>query len=343
MSENEHRLYDLACRHYIAQFYPAYEYDNTVIEVSVNDEQFRATGKVPEISGWRTVLGQNKPDKDDENQTLPPTKIDEVARVLKIAPENKQTKPPARFTEGTLIAAMKSIGKSITDARLKKILRETSGIGTEATRASIIETLLQRRLLQRQKGGKQKKQIVSSQTGRALIAILPEEIKAPATTALWEQGLDDIAQGRGNLSAFIDGQTQWITTVLRQAKQQMGSGNPSSQQFPGSEGKAQHVCPDCGKTLRRRKGKSGFFWGCSGYPECKTTHPDSRGKPGKVKPSASTSISSKQNTARIGDGCPHCKTGTLLQRSIKDGKNSGKQFIGCTRFPECRYFSWASV
>jgi len=336
MSENERRLYDLACRRYIAQFYPAYEYDNTVIDVSVGDERFRATGKVPKISGWRTVLGQNQPDKDDENQTLPPTIIDEVARVLNVTPENKQTKPPARFTEGTLIAAMKSVGKSITDARLKKILRETSGIGTEATRASIIETLLQRRFI-----GKQKRQIVSTQTGRALIAMLPEEIKAPATTALWEQGLDDIAQGRGNLTAFIDGQTQWITEVLRQAKQQMGSSNPSEQQFSGGEGKVQHTCPDCGKPMRRRKGKNGFFWGCSGYPVCKTTRPDSRGKPGKAKSSAS--IKTNNNKAKIGDSCPECKTGTLLQRAIKDGKNSGKHFIGCTRFPECRYFSWASA
>ena len=336
MSENERRLYDLVCRRYIAQFYPAYEYDNTIIEVSVCDEQFRATGMVPRISGWRTVLGHTKTDQqDDENQTLPPTIVDEVAKTLKTTVENKQTKPPARFTEGTLIAAMKSVGKSITDARLKKILRETSGIGTEATRASIIETLLQRNFIK-----KQKKQIVSTQTGRALIAILPEEIKAPATTALWEQGLDDIAQGRGNLSTFINGQTQWITEVLRQAKQQIGSNNSSSQPFSGGDDKSLHACPDCGKTLRRRKGKNGFFWGCNGYPECKTTRPDNKGKPGKAKPSISEK--SNNNKSKIGDSCPQCPTGTLVQRAIKDGKNTGKHFIGCTRFPECNFFSWSS-
>jgi len=336
MSENERRLFDLACRRYIAQFYPSYEYDNTIIEVRACDEQFRATGKVPRVSGWRAVLGHNKTDQGDENQTLPSTTVDEVARVLKVALENKQTKPPACFTEGTLIAAMKSVGKSITDARLKTILRETSGIGTEATRASIIEILLQRRFIQ-----KQKRQIVSTKTGRALIAILPDEIKAPATTALWEQGLDDIAQGRGDLSTFINGQTQWITEILRQAKQQIRSNHPSSQQFSSGEGETQHACPDCGKSLRKRKGKTGFFWGCSGYPECKTTRPDIRGKPGKAKPSAPAK--SNNNKAKIGDSCPQCQTGTLLQRAIKDGKNTGKHFIGCTRFPECQFFSWTSA
>jgi len=346
MSEKEWRIYDLACRRYIAQFYPALEFDKTVIEITVCDELFRTTGKVPRVKGWRAVLKQSKADnqnkQDDENQTLPPVTVDEIAKVLNTSLETKQTKPPARFTEGTLIAAMKSVGKSITDAKLKKILRETSGIGTEATRASIIETLFQRNFIQ-----KQKKQIISTQTGRSLIAILPDEIKAPATTALWEQGLDDIAQGRGDLSTFINGQTQWVTEILRQAKQQAES---PSQPFSSSDTKAQHPCPDCGKALRRRKGKNGFFWGCSGYPDCKTTRPDSRGKPGKssnTKPRAAsgTTSATKGNgqVAEIGSPCPQCKSGSLLQRAVKNGKNAGKPFIGCTGYPKCNYFSWPTA
>ena len=340
MSDKERRLYDLACRHYIAQFYPAFEYDKTVIEISVCDELFRATGKVPRIKGWRSVLGKSK--QDDASQTLPPVIVGEIANVLKATLESKQTQPPVHFTEGTLIAAMKSVGKTITDAKLKKILRETSGIGTEATRANIIETLLQRGFIL-----KQKKQIVSTQTGRALIAILPDEIKAPATTALWEQDLDDIAQGRGDLSTFINGQTQWIIEILRQAKQQTRSSYPLSQPFSVSDAKAQHVCPDCGKSLQRRKGKNGFFWGCSAYPECKTTRPDSRGKPGKAKPRPASrpALPTKGSgqPAKTGSPCPQCKFGNLVQRSVKNGKNAGKPFIGCTGYPKCNYFSWTSA
>ena len=278
MSLAEQHLYNLVCRRYIAQFYPAFEYDKTTIEIRVCDELFRATGNVPQVEGWHRVLDKKSPTTpEDEQKTLPAVTVGESANVLKATLETKQTKPPAHFTEGTLIAAMKSIGKSITDAKLKKILRETAGIGTEATRASIIETLFQRNFVQ-----KQKKYLISTQTGRDLIAILPDEIKAPATTALWEQGLEDIAQGRGDLSAFIDGQAQWITEILRQAKQQAQS---LSSQFSGhcnnNDTKLLHACPDCGKALQRRKSKTGFFWGCSGYPDCTTTRPDSRGKPGK--------------------------------------------------------------
>jgi len=346
MSNREQRIYDLVCRRYIAQFYPAYEYDNTVIEIAVCDERFRTTGKVSRIEGWRTVLAQqnqSKPDKqDDEKPTLPPVTVNETATVLDISLETRQTRPPAHFTEGTLIAAMKSVGRSVTDAKLRKILRETSGIGTEATRASIIETLLQRDFIQ-----KQKKQIISTQTGRALIAMLPDEIKAPATTALWEQGLDDIAQGRGELTKFINGQTQWITEILRQVKQQAGSTNQATQRFSGNDAKAKHTCPDCGKALQRRKGKNGFFWGCSGYPDCKTTRPDTRGKPGRARPRAAsrTTSSTKGNgqVVEIGSPCPQCKSGSLLQRAVKNGKNAGKPFIGCTGYPKCNFFSWPST
>ncbi|MEW8009046.1 MAG: DNA topoisomerase III [Candidatus Thiodiazotropha endolucinida] len=216
MNENERRLYHLVCLRYIAQFHPDHEYHQTIIEVSVCGELFRASGRIPKKLGWRTIISNDQQEtKDEEHQTLPTVSKNNIAHVLETNIEDKQTKPPARFTEGTLIAAMKSVGKDINDPRLKKILRETSGIGTEATRAGIIETLLQRGFIQ-----KQKKHLISTATGRTLIGILPDVIKNPTTTALWEQGLDDIAQGRGELSTFLAGQSQWLTEHLRQLKQQ---------------------------------------------------------------------------------------------------------------------------
>ena len=328
MNDNERRLFDLVCRHYLAQFYPDHEYLQSTIEVEVCNERFRTTGRTSITPGWRNVFGEDKPDNhNDKTQTLPKVQKGMAASVLNTAIESKQTKPAARYTEGTLIAAMKSVGKYIDDSRLKKILRETSGIGTEATRAGIIETLLQRGFIE-----KQRKHLVSTTTGRALIAMLPDTIKNPATTALWEQGLDDIAQGNGDLSAFLDGQIQWITDLLRQLKQQSSetANNPTCP--PNT-----HPCPACGKPLTRRKGKNGFFWGCSGYPDCKTTRPDNRGKPGQPHPK---SLGRKTAPAKAGSTCPQCKSGTLIQRFTKGGKNEGKPFIGCTRFPECKFFSW---
>lgn len=330
MNINEQRLFDLVCRHYIAQFYPEYEYQQTSVTVAVCDETFKASGRMPKVPGWRQLFGkETNDDQEQDQQPLPNLSEGMVARVCNTSVESKQTKPPARYTEGTLIAAMKSVGKQIDDPTLKKVLRETAGIGTEATRAGIIETLLQRGFI-----SKQKRHVISTSTGRALIAMLPKSIKDPATTALWEQGLDDIAQGRGELATFIEGQARWIDDVLRQIKQNTHAAT-DKQTFV--DGDKQHACPNCGKPLRRRKSKTGFFWGCSAYPECKTTLPDNKGQPGEAKPSAPTKQT--QKTANIGDTCPQCRKGKLVQRFIK---NSSKAFIGCTQFPNCKFFSWSS-
>ena len=334
MNDHERRIYDLVCRRYLAQFFPVYEYEQTTITLSVCNESFRATGKTEKAAGWRIVhpAPSEPDDKDSEaKQPLPKVEQGSNAQVRSTDLKTQQTKPPARFTEGTLIAAMKNIGKQINDPALKKVLRDTSGIGTEATRAGIIETLVQRGVIK-----KHKKNVISTDTGRTLIAILPKEIKDPATTALWEQGLDDIAQGKGNLTTFIQGQTQWINTVLRQS---ISSANTNAASTSFANTTNTHPCPSCGKPLRRRKSSNGFFWGCSAYPDCKTTLPDNKGKPTQRKPAQK----SQTKKANIGDTCPECKKGKLVLRSIKNGKNEGKSFLGCTGYPKCRYFSWHST
>lgn len=335
MSEREQQLYDLVCRRYVAQFYPAYEYDKTVIEVTTCDNRFRASGNVPQVAGWRSVLGQTKANNPDEDSNLPAVTTGEIARVVSAHLDTKETKPPPRYTEGTLIAAMKSIGKQVDDPKLKKVLRESSGIGTEATRAGIIETLLQRGFIK-----KAKKHLISTPTGRTLITMLPAPIKDPATTALWEQGLDDIAQGRGDLVAFITGQARWIEEILRQVKQQSTSGTTHAAGFAGNDNQTQHPCPQCAKPLRRRKGKNGWFWGCTGYPDCKGTLPDNRGKPGHANKRSATRVTDGDPPAKIGEACPQCRSGHLVQRTVKNGKNASKPFVGCTGYPKCNYFAW---
>ncbi|MES9927664.1 MAG: DNA topoisomerase 3 [Candidatus Thiodiazotropha sp. 6PDIVS] len=333
MNANERKLYDLVCRRYLAQFLPDHEYEQTTITLSVCDETFCATGKTEKSSGWRVVQSMPSESEHTDSETsqpLPKVKQGSKALVRTTDLKTQQTKPPARFTEGTLIAAMKNIGKQIEDPALKKVLRETSGIGTEATRAGIIETLVQRSFIK-----KQKKHVISTNTGRTLIAMLPNEIKDPATTALWEQGLDDIAQGKGKLETFIQGQAQWISTVLRQS---ISSANTDGDSTGFANTTNTHPCPSCGKPLRRRKSSNGFFWGCSAYPDCKTTLPDNKGKPTQRKPSKKALPQASK--AKAGDTCPECKKGKLVLRSIKNGKNEGKAFTGCTRYPKCRYFSW---
>ncbi|HIJ85264.1 MAG: DNA topoisomerase III [Magnetococcales bacterium] len=338
MSQDESRLYDLIRRHYLAQFFPAFEYDRTVIDSLVQDETFRASGRVEKVIGWKQVLGGEKgksKDQGDEEQKLPQVNKGETAVVEKTVLEEKQTKPPQRYTEGTLIHAMKNVGKLVEDSRLRKILRETAGIGTEATRASIIENLIKRNLLA--KDGK--KDVISMPVGRALVDMLPHSVTDPATTAVWEQALDDIAHSGGVLEEFLGKSEIWIHKLIAnaRARQSMGIAHFSGLSSVSKAKDAQHIglvmdvlhpCPHCGRSMRRRKSGDQWFWGCCGYPACRATLPDKEGKP----------VSRPELPQRsTGPLCPLCNKGVLVERTAKKGQKAGNRFLGCNTYPECRH------
>lgn len=338
LSQDEQRLYDLIRRRYLAQFFSDHQYDQTTIEVIVEGEIFKASGRVSRVTGWQVVMEplsaeESGDDDDTAAQSLPPVARGDDATVTDIVIHDRKTKPPPRFTDGTLIAAMKSVGKHVQDPKLKAILKETAGIGTEATRPGIIETLIKRGFLKRHG----KKQLVSTETGRTLIDALPSPVTDPATTARWEQTLDDIAQGKGALETFLTTQSEWVTELIlagRENASAMILNAPPSTTFP---------CPACGQPLARRKGKEGWFWGCSKYPECRSTLPDAGGKPGtragSSRPAAKTPAAADRKIG-AGEPCPSCGEGRLVRRAIKHGKNTGKSFLGCTSYPRCDFFSW---
>ncbi len=188
----------------------------------------------------------------NQPQTLPPLKQGQQVPVIDIKNEEKQTQPPKHYTEGTLIAAMKNAAKEITDAALKKILKETTGIGTEATRAGIIELLLKRNLLT-----KQKKYLKATEAGTSLIQALPEAVKSPGTTALWEQSLEGIAESSVSSDAFLKSQEDWLRALINQERKQS---NLSIKSTDTNSSASNHSCPQCKKSLIRRKGKKGYFW-----------------------------------------------------------------------------------
>ena len=340
---DERLLYDLIRRRYVAQFYPEHQYDQTTIEVEIEGERFKASGRVSRVPGWRAVmepLPAEEAVEEDETaqQVLPPVVQGDAATVTDVSLETRKTKPPPRFTDGTLVAAMKSVAKYVQDPKLKAVLKETSGIGTEATRPSIIETLLKRGFLTR----KGKKQLISTDVGRRVIDTLPVVVTDPATTAVWEQALDSIAQGKSALGEFMAAQTQWLTGLVRMAK---ASAPPHSPEVQSNQvAQSPHLCPACSKPMARRKGKEGWFWGCTGYPGCKSTLPDEDGKPGvrAARPAAAENKHAQTKTVKPSGAvvCPTCHQGELVQRTIKDGKNAGRAFFGCTRFPDCRHFAW---
>jgi DNA topoisomerase-3 len=278
MSETDRRVYDLIRRRYVAQFYAAHEFDRTRIELLIEDELLHASGRVTVVTGWRAVIGERSDDEGDDDQAqLPRLKQGDPVRCAKAEVERKQTQPPARYTEGTLIQAMKSVGRLVQDAKLRQVLKETSGIGTEATRASIIETLLARGYVIRQ--GK-KKHLVSTPKGRTLIAAVPDAVKDATTTALWEQALDDIAHDKAALEPFLAHQRDGLLALIGLLKAQASSAErvaASSGKAATAPVKAAKVCPKCkiGKLVQKtaRKGaRSGQqFWACNRWPVCGLT------------------------------------------------------------------------
>lgn len=277
------RVYDLIVRAYLAQFYPAFVYRATKVILNCAEESWGATGKVPVKPGWKAVYGMEEEDGEDEapsSNAIPVLKKGQTLTVTATDVESKQTKPPARFNDGTLIEAMSNIHKVVEDPEAKKKLKETSGLGTEATRANTIETLLTRGFIER-KG----KQVISTSTGRGLIHVLPKELTDPVLTARWEDALSGISEGRITLEQFESAQQKAVARLIETAKtlqvsvgQARSAGTTAAGGKYGkgrkstggkSSGAAGPLCTACKKatiTLKTKKGSD--FFKCEGCSSC---------------------------------------------------------------------------
>lgn len=220
MSEKERAVYSLIRAHYLAQFLPHHEFDRTVADFDCNQVALRAIGKRIVVPGWKTLFQAAAAEDDedsqekDRTQILPPLQNASRAQVQQAQLKAQQTNPPKPYTEGDLIKAMKTVAKFVKDPRLAAKLKETTGIGTEATRASIIQGLIDREFLL-----KKGKAVRASDAGTSLIAAVPPAVADPATTAIWEQALDMIEAGTMQLDDFIAKQSAWITKLVAQYRQ----------------------------------------------------------------------------------------------------------------------------
>ena len=270
LSEKEKNLYMLIAKSYIAQFYPAQEFLSTKIEISAGGEMFTASGKVILQQGWKSLY-QNDAKKDDvenkeEQQSLPDMQQGDSVEFAGGKIVEGVTKPPARFTPATLLKAMKEIHKYVHDKELAASLKECSGIGTEATRAGMIDELEKRGFIK--KAGKN---FVPTEIASSMCRILPESLIYPDLTARWEDALDKIGKKELSLADFGAQQKRFLDELLAGAKE---AKIPPPRNLP--------LCPACKKPLRRRESKKGtWFWSCSGYPDCTKAFADERGKPGK--------------------------------------------------------------
>ncbi len=262
MSEKELAVYRLIRAHYLAQFLPHHEFDRTVANFSCGQQKLAATGKQVMVKGWRLVLAEPQPDEEGDaaarSQVLPALREGLACQVAGIDLKALKTLPPRPYTQGELVKSMKGVAKLVSDPRLKQKLKDTVGIGTEATRANIIGGLIARGYLV-----KKGRAIRASDAAFTLIGAVPAAIADPGTTAVWEQALDMIEAGQLTLDVFIGKQAAWISQLIAQ----YGSASLSIKVPQGP------ACPQCGAPTRQRSGKSGPFWSCSRYPDCKGTLP----------------------------------------------------------------------
>ena len=185
LSPDEKNLYDMVVRRFIAVHYPNYEYESAKIVTECEGQHFKATGVTPLKEGWKALY---RDDKQDKEETLPAAGKGETRVIKKAKVEKKKTKPPARMTDAGILDLMENAGKTIDDETLKEQLKK-GGIGTPATRAAVIERLIQVGYVQR-KG----KTLISTEKGRKLIAVAPEQITSAATTGKWEKALGAMAE-----------------------------------------------------------------------------------------------------------------------------------------------------
>lgn len=262
LSQPENQVYDLIVRCYVAQFLPDYQYDAASVVLACADETWGANGRKTVAMGWRDLFG-DKP-KDAELPAL--TEGHEIP-IVDARSEAKKTTPPKRFEEGSLPKILSNIHRFVEDEAARAKLKETSGIGTEATRAAIIEKLKERKFVENTKG-----KLVSTPAGRALIAALPDHLTNPVTTAQWEDVLSDIAAGQATLAQFEAAQREQVVRLVEQAKSMQvqigearahGGGNTSRKPAAGP------VCPDCRTpTIKLKTKTSKTFYKCEACRSC---------------------------------------------------------------------------
>lgn len=199
LSKSERQIYEQVARQYLYQFLPPYRYFETKVEVMIAGGRFTTTARQPLEQGWKILLGKQPSNPDDtDQQMLPALTQGQALQCERGEVLEKITQPPKCFTDATLLAAMTGISRYVTDSEIRKVLKETDGLGTEATRAGIIELLFKRGFLRRDG-----KTIRATEAGCGLVDALPDSASKPDMTAHWESQLDAISQKHANYHSFM--------------------------------------------------------------------------------------------------------------------------------------------
>lgn len=259
LSERERAVYTLIRARYLAQFMPEHEYLKTQALLHSQTDHLVARGKQILARGWKAVINEvDGTESAEQKQCLPTLRESATVALIDATLNAQRTQPPKAYTEGTLVKAMKTIANQVAEPRLKQKLKDSCGLGTEATRAAIIQGLIDHGYLT-----KKKRSLAASAAAHTLIEAVPPEVADPVMTALWEQALDRIELGQLSVETFLAKQAEWLTRLVR-------SNATLTLRPPPSKGP---FCPVCRSAMRQRKGRTGSFWSCTRYPECKGTKP----------------------------------------------------------------------
>jgi DNA topoisomerase III len=262
-SPDERRVFDLIARRFLAVFHPPARYARTTVVTLVEEERFRSRGKVTLEAGWRGVYGllsdaeaqQQRQDEDGENESaeLPPLEQGQTVKCASAEVEAKETKPPPRYTEATLLSAMETAGKLIDDEELREAMKE-SGLGTPATRAETIETLIRREYIER--AGKD---LTPTPKGLQVITMLEEHpLTSPELTGNWEKRLTDIEHGQDDRGRFIkDIEDFTRATVTKIAELDKEKLRPERVELG--------LCPRCGAETGEIIRENSKAYGCTSW------------------------------------------------------------------------------
>ncbi len=266
MDDLQRKIYALVVKTTVAMFLPDYLYEETKIQTKVADLLFQSIGKTPKQEGWKILFKQQTKEEKEDVQTLPLVIIGERAEV-DVKSVEKETQPPKAFTEGTLLTAMKTANKTVDDEEAIKILQEVEGIGTEATRASIIEALKQKEYIQVIKN-----KLVVTEKGKLLCQAVESQhlLTSAEMTAKWETYLKKIGKREGNQENFINNIKKFIVHLLEAVPtdiEKLSFADYQVQKEKEAEKSIVGKCPKCGNNIVLKKS----FYGCSNYPECKFT------------------------------------------------------------------------
>ena len=252
MTNEERKIYDLVVRRFLSVLYPPFVYEQTTLKGKVGKETFVAKGKTVQQIGWKAVYEYEEEQEDElSEQSLPQIEKGSTFAIEKVFASEGKTKPPARFTEATLLSAMENPVKYMEskDKQAVQTLGETGGLGTVATRADIIDKLFNTFLMEL-KG----KEIYLTSKGKQLLSLVPEELKKPELTADWEMKLSRIAKGELAKETFMTEIETYTEDIVEEIKH--GEGNFRHDNVTTKK------CPKCNKPMLAVNGKNARMLVC---------------------------------------------------------------------------------